>query len=562
MTTLRLRLVSDFNVKPLAQFLAKISDPFFLDIEISPFGQVYQTLMGSSGNSSWGGVIWTLPERISPSFGRALGMEDVDHEQCLAEVGAFADCVLQFAQTQQHVFVTSWTLPPDFRGYGMLDWKPNLGLLHLLARMNLRFAQELARAENVYLLDVARWLQAGQHSAASKMWYAAKVPYSSPVFEAAARDLLAALRALVGKSRKLVMVDLDNTLWGGVIGETGWQGIRLGGHDHVGEAYRDFQASLLALSKQGIQLAIVSKNDESVAMEALDLHPEMLLHRDHFAGWRINWHDKAANISSLAEELNLGLSAVVFIDDNPAERDRVRNALPEVLVPEWPLDPTAYVGALRSLRCFETAALTREDRIRTAMYVAERERREVKLGTESVETWLRQLKTHLRVAPVGKANLPRVTQLFNKTNQLNLSTRRLSEQEIIAWASLPHHSLLTFSASDKFGDLGLIGVIGVEIADGRGHLVDFILSCRVMGRKVEEAMLHVAASEVARLGGRTLEARYLPTGRNRPTLDVFRASNLTEEPGHVFVAESLADLTKPEEVSMEPPPSQVRHDPD
>ena len=286
-------------------------------------------------------------------------------------------------------------------------------------------------------------------------------------------------------------------------------------------------------------------------MEAIDLHPEMVLKRKHFAGWRINWNDKAANIASLVHELNLGLSAVVFIDDNPVERDRVAAALPDVMVPEWPIDPTAYVTALRTLDCFDVAAITNEDRNRTAMYAAERERRAVMLGVDSVDSWLRQLETHLRIARVDSANIARVAQLFNKTNQLNLSTRRLSDSEILAWANTPKRSLIAVSATDKFGDMGLVGVMGVEVETCRGRLVDFVLSCRVMGRRVEDAMLHVAAAEVARLGGTSLEANYLPTARNRPTLDVFRASKLTEKDNQLFFAESLDHLVVPNEVVVD-----------
>jgi FkbH-like protein len=545
-------LVADFNVKPLGQYLTTVGEAGVYTVDIAPFGQVYQTLTSGTSQTGGIGIVWTLPEKVIPSFARAMQLEEVRHEACLEEAREFSQAVLKHAERRQHVFVATWTMPPGFRGYGLLDWRPGIGLAHLVASMNGILAQELSKARNVYLLDAARWFEGVQRAVSPKMWYATKVPFAHTVFEKAARDCIAGIKAVSGQSRKLIVVDLDNTLWGGVIGETGWQGIRLGGHDHVGEAFQDFQLSLLALANRGIQIAIVSKNDESVALEAFDRHPEMRIKRENLAGWRINWQDKAANIASLVEELNLGLSAVVFIDDNPAERDRIGAALPEVMVPNWPADPTAYVSALRALDCFDVSALTSEDRNRTAMYVAERERREVRLGTDSVDAWLSQLGTRLRVGRVNAANIARVTQLFNKTNQLNLSTRRLTEQEILAWASAPHHSMLTISASDKFGDMGLVGVVSVESEGERGRMVDFILSCRVMGRRVEDAMIYLAASEVSTLGGTGLEARYLPTSRNRPTLDIFQASELTNEGDGIFTANSLAQLIKPEQVVIEP----------
>lgn len=547
----QLFLISDFNVKQLGQYLTTQGEPGGFVIDVAPYGQVYQSLTSGQGQSGGIGIVWTLPERVIPSFARALQYEEANHETCIEETRNFARAVLKYAERRQHVFIASWTMPPGFRGYGLLDWKPGIGLANLVASMNCYLAQELSSARNVYMLDAMRWFDGVPRPASPKLWYATKIPFANAVFEKAARDCVAGIRAVSGQSRKLIVVDLDNTLWGGVIGETGWQGIRLGGHDHVGEAFQDFQLSLVALANRGIQIAVVSKNDETVALEAFDQHPEMRIRRANLAGWRINWQDKAANIASLAEELNLGLSAVIFIDDNPAERDRVSEALPEVKVPDWPTDPTAYVDALRVLDCFDVAALTAEDRNRTAMYVAERERRAVRLGTDSVDTWLSQLGTRLRVSRVNATNLARVAQLFNKTNQLNLSTRRLTEQEIEVWASAPDHSMLAISASDKFGDMGLVGVLGVELKDGQGMLVDFILSCRVMGRKVEDAMLHLAANEVAALGGTGLEARYLPTPRNRPTLDIFQSSALVAGSDGVFSAESLEHLVKPEQVLIE-----------
>lgn len=552
MSVITFKLISDFNAEPLARHLGNLQSAARLTVSVAPYGQVYQSLHAAAdGVPVWGGIVWTLPERVIPAFSQALDFEEVDSAQCLAEVDLFADAVLHFSAAQRHNFVASWVLPPGHRGYGMLDWRPGTGIANLLARMNLRLAERLAEANNIYLLDAERWLQAAPRATSPKMWYAAKVPYVNQVFERAAADIAAAIRALSGRARKLIVLDLDHTLWGGVIGETGWEGIRLGGHDHVGEAFCDFQRALKALSNRGIQLAIVSKNDESVALEAIDRHAAMILRRDQFAGWRVNWDDKAANIATLVEELNLGLDAVVFIDDNPAERERVRGALPEVLVPEWPSDPSAYVSALHALDCFDVAALSQEDRGRTAMYVAERERRATRQNVASPNEWLHQLATRLRVSRIQPANIARVAQLFNKTNQLNLSTRRLGEKEILEWAARPRHSLLALSASDRFGDMGLVGVVGVAVEGSDGQLVDFILSCRVMGRKVEETMLHLALAEAQRLGARNLRATYLPTVRNRPTLDVFRGHGLTETAEHVFLFDIQAGFAKPDAVMLE-----------
>jgi len=541
-------LISDFNVEPLARFLSNQQEEP-VSIETAPFGQVFQSL--AVKDSRAGGIVWTLPERVVPTFAQAVEFAEIDIDRCLKEVEVFANAVLDFSTRAQYVFVSSWVLAADQRGYGMLEWQGGIGLTNLLARMNLHLADLLGSAGNVYMLDAARWLTAVSQPMAQKMWYATKVPYSNGVFQKAAEDITAAIRALSGRSRKLIVVDLDNTLWGGVVGETGWQGIRLGGHDFIGEAFSDFQLRLRALSRRGIQLAIVSKNDESVALEAIDQHSEMVLRRNDFAGWRINWNDKAENIASLVEELNLGLDAVVFIDDNISERERVRGAFPQILVPEWPVDPAAYTSALLELDCFDTAALSNEDRMRTAMYVAERGRREKFKSVASTGDWLQQLGTKLTVYEINQSNIARATQLFNKTNQLNLSTRRLTENEVIDWAAKKGNKLLVVSVSDCYGDMGIVGIISVEATNKLGTIVDFILSCRAMGRKVEQAMIYLAAQELQQLGVTEMHAQYIPTERNRPTLEVLQNIGLEERREHLFVFDCTSPFPKPDAIEID-----------
>ena len=551
MSGTKLLLVSDFNLDLLGRFAANAEQFAGFEIVSAPFGQVYQTLGARFADGAAAAIVWTTPEGVIPSFASALDFEPIDPEKCLDEVDQFAELLLPFAKSMQFLFLASWSLPPRHRGYGMLDWRSGIGLSNLVARMNLRLTERLSKQQNVYVFDSSRWLRADAAQQMPKMWYAAKVPYRNHVFESAVQDFGAAIRAIGGRSRKLVVVDLDNTLWGNVVGETGWAGIRLGGVDYVGEAFRHFQKELRALTRKGVQLAIVSKNDESVALQAIDEHPEMMLRRNDFIGWRINWNDKAENLRSLVAELNLGLSSVVFIDDNPAERDRVRTAYPEVLVPDWPADPCAYVSALQALDCFESAGITDEDRKRTEMYVAERERRGVREEAVSVADWLERLQTTLRYQPVTEGQVTRVAQLYNKTNQLNLSTRRMTAQEILAWVAQPNRAMLAISVADRFGDLGLSGIVTVEAVGEAGRLQDFVLSCRAMGRKVEEAMLHLAAAELMRLGARTMQVTYLPTERNRPTLDMLGSSKLLKTGQYEYLFDLINGYEAPGEIALE-----------
>jgi FkbH-like protein len=383
------------------------------------------------------------------------------------------------------------------------------------------------------------------------MWYAAKVPYAASVFTAAAEDIVSALAATSGLARKVIVLDLDNTLWGGVVGEVGWRHVHLGGHHHLGEAFVDFQRVLKGMSRRGIQLVIASKNDESVALEAIDRHPDMILRRDDFATWRIDWRDKATNIQSMAQELNLGTSSFVFIDDNPSERGRVREQLPEVLVPDWPVDPTRYVQAFRALRCFDTIALSDEDLARSSMYAAERaRRREAEMFADGGD-WLASLGVTVHANRLTSDDLSRAAQLLNKTNQLNLATRRLSEVELMDWATQPGQEVWTFRVDDRFGPSGLTGLLGLRHEANETTIVDFLLSCRVMGRKVEEAMLHVAWRRANANGSTALRAQYFETERNGPCLQCFRASGLSETEPHLFSWDVSRSYAQPKTVTIQ-----------
>ena len=346
------------------------------------------------------------------------------------QVDAFAEGLRRASKRTQALFVPTWVIPPFHQTQGLLDLSSNSGVARALMQINMRLLETLDGLPTVHPLWTDKWIQlAGPTAFNQRLWYLGKIRFSNDVFKAAARDLKGALRGLGGQARKVIILDLDDTLWGGIVGETGWQGIALGGHDPAGEALVDFQRELQALARRGILLAIVSKNNESIATEAITKHPEMVLKMQDFAGWRINWRDKAANIVDLMTELNLGLDSAVFIDDSPVERARARETLPQLFVPDWPSDKRLYSEALLSLDCFDSPLLTEEDRQRVQMCAADRVRKESKGQVSDLEEWLATLKTTVRVEELNQGNLPRAAQLLNKTNQMNLSTRRMSEAD-------------------------------------------------------------------------------------------------------------------------------------
>ena len=293
----------------------------------------------------------------------------------------------------------------------------------------------------------------------------------------------------------------------------------------------------------------MSKNTESIAQDAIENHPEMVLTLEDFAGWRINWQDKATNIMELAAELRLGLQSMVFIDDQGHERERVSSALPEVLVPDWPSDKLLYPSALEKLDCFDAAALTVEDRERSSLYAAERQRRTLQQEVPSLDDWIAGLKIRVRVESFNESNAVRICQLMNRTNQMNLQTRRMTQSELENWISSSHQrTILGFRVSDRFGDAGLCGVVGIEVNGDVATLSDFLMSCRVIGRKIENVMLNSAIEIASKANAARLEARYKPTSKNEPCLQFFDQSGLNRDGSLFFwtigAAYSIPDFIK------------------
>ncbi len=346
-------------------------------------------------------------------------------------------------------------------------------------------------------------------------WHQAKQEVSlaaSPFYGDLVGRLVAAKR---GRSAKCLVLDLDNTLWGGVIGDDGLDGIILGQGSAAGEAFLGFQSYVKELTKRGVILAVCSKNDEATALSVFEQHPEMVLTRSDIASFVANWEDKATNIRTIAHQLDLGLDSLVFVDDNPFEREVVRSELPQVCVLELPDDPALYGACLADAGYFEGLAVTDEDRERTHYYQANASRGELRERATDLTSYLGQLQMTLQWRRFDNLGLRRIVQLINKTNQFNLTTRRYSEADVVAVMQDPNSFGLQFRLRDRFGDNGIIAVVIGRLAEGTDVLLDtWLMSCRVLGRRVEEATLNVVAAEARRLGARRLIGIYRPTAKN------------------------------------------------
>ena len=405
---------------------------------------------------------------------------------------------------------------------GILDAQREDNAAEAIHRINRGLRALAGEHRGVYILDYdALVARHGRESwGDARKWLTVRLPLASANLSHLAREWLRFLHPLAGKVAKCVVVDLDNTLWGGVIGEDGLNGIQLGA-EYPGAAFQELQRALLEVSRRGILLAVASKNNPAEATEALNAHPGMVLGPRDFAAMRINWNDKAGSLREIAAELNIGLDSIAFLDDNPVERQQVREQAPEVIAIHLPQDAMGYAQAVRDCPWLERLTLSEEDRQRGEYYAAQRERVELEHSVTSKEDFYRSLEQVVEIAPVTAQTLARVSQLTQKTNQFNLTTRRYTEQQIADLAARPSWRVWSLRVKDRYADNGLVGVALARV-DGEVCEIDsFLMSCRVIGRTLETALLaHLAADARAR-GAKVLQGWFLPTKKNAPAAEFY-----------------------------------------
>jgi FkbH-like protein len=346
------------------------------------------------------------------------------------------------------------------------------------------------------------------------LWSSAKVYPAPAILPTMGEHLVSCIRAELGLSRKLLVLDLDNTLWGGVVGEEGLNGIRLGPPSALGERYQEFQQYLKGLKERGVLLALASKNNADDAADVLRRHPGAALRRDDFVSFKVNWEDKPTNIREIASELRLGLDSFVFLDDNPAERAAVRRELPDVVVPEISGEPAESIAVLERGLYFQAVRLTDEDRARNASYFASAKQAEVFSSVGSVDDYLAELAMHIDHGSVDADTSIRVTQLINKTNQFNLTSPRYSLEEIQSRMTSPMFWCRWYRLKDRFADHGLIGVLIAQVESKRWRVDTWLMSCRVIGRDVESFMFRDLVQCARESGAEEIVARYIPTPKN------------------------------------------------
>lgn len=554
LTPMTLALVGSHTLDYVAQALVAtgVRHGLLLSLVKADYGLVAQSVLDPGSP-----IAAVKPDAVLLSLDPAmLGLASAQLDAGAAEAavdGAIAQVTMLAAGIREQIGATAvlQTLPePADSLFGGYDTRVAGSPRAMIAAFNRRLTQEVVRGGDL-LIDVAfaaasfgldRW-----HD--PRAWHSAKIALSLEAIPLYADHVCRVLGAARGKARKCLVLDLDNTVWGGIIGDDGLEGIRIGQGNATGEAHLAVQALALQLRGRGIILAVCSKNEESNALLPFREHKDMLLREAHIAAFVANWTDKAANLRHIAETLNIGTDALVFLDDNPAERAIVRQELPEVAVPEVGDDPALYPGMLTRAGYFEALSFGAEDAQRAAFYQDNAQRRTAAASATNLDDYLASLDMVLEARPFDAQGRSRIAQLINKSNQFNLTTRRYGEDEVAAFERDSEAFTLQVRLADRFGDNGMISVIIFRKGSDTWEADSWLMSCRVLGRRVEQAVLAIVAKAAREEGARHLAGRYIPSEKNALVQDHYAklgfAKVKTEEDGTTKWMLSLAGYEAP-----------------
>jgi FkbH-like protein len=527
-------IAATFTAQPLGSTLELWCRAFGMpfSVEFGEFNQLEQTLLSPVSvfinNPNGLNVVLTRPEDL-------ISDEDQDG---MIRASQLLDAINSYAVNKKGLIVSN--LPPAVSPFFH-------GKHQQVEKLRFWWLEQLGKIEGIQILDVARLMEevGRQNSQDASLEAIARAPYSQIVYQRLGIAITRLVRGRFLPAKKVLALDCDGTLWGGILGEDGIDGIALS-NDYPGRSFRLFQEMLLELKKRGILLVLVSKNEEADVWNVFEHHPEMILRREDIAGHRINWQKKSANLQELAEELNLGLDSFVLVDDSPVERLEVETNASEVMVVPMPKEPAHYVETLSKLWCFDSSSITVEDSIRTQLMAQEQQRRELQQSTSSIDSYLESLQLVVEIRSAEERDLPRVAQLTQKTNQFNLSLVRRSLTEIQDLHK--SSSILVLNLKDRFGDYGLVGVAILKQENRDLFLDTFLMSCRALGRGVEQSFLCTLFDFARQKDLKMIIAPYRSGSRNQQVKtfllkmgfspnqsDMLEAEvgNATQKPGHI-----------------------------
>ena len=411
----------------------------------------------------------------------------------------------------------------DDRVFGNYANKTPNSFIYQLRKLNFNLMELSSNTKNAFIVDLStiQNFYGRENVYDDKLYYIAKMPLSTNILPEVAKQVVDVIKTLHGKLKKCVILDLDNTLWGGVIGDDGLKSIQIG-ELGLGHAFSEFQMWLKELKNRGILLAICSKNNEDTAKEPFEKHPEMVLRLDDISMFVANWENKASNIKNIQATLNIGMDSMVFIDDNPFERNLVRGMIPDITVPELPEDPALYLSYLKSLNLFETASYSENDKDRTKQYQAQAQRVTMQNSFENFDEYLKSLEMVATAHKFDEFEIPRISQLTQRSNQFNLRTIRYTEAEIEEICKDDKYFTLSFSLKDKFGDYGLISVVIMEKQDDKTLFLNtWLMSCRVLKRGMEEFIINKVIETAKENGFKKVIGEYIKTPKNSMVENIY-----------------------------------------
>ena len=423
-------------------------------------------------------------------------------------------------QTKSKLVVMNFSIP-SYSPYGIFETKVVDGLHSSIKKLNENLANEFLKNDSVYIFDFNSFVnQYGEKNIFDvKQFLFGDIKVSLDYIPNLADEFTGYIFAVLGLTKRCIVLDLDNTLWGGIVGEDGYDGIKLGASAQ-GNSFIEFQKYLLSLHQRGILLAINSKNNPEDALDVITNHPDMILRKEHFACMKINWNDKVSNMIDIAKELNFGLDYLVYFDDDPVNRDFMKSSLPDVLTVDLPNDPSQYATILKNMKEFNVLKITDEDAKRGQMYVQQKNRQEFERSVTNLDGFLKQLKLKVKIKEADKFSIPRISQLTLKTNQFNLTTKRYQEEDIKNFVEDKNIEIGYAQVEDKFGDNGITSVFILNKRNPKEWYLDtFLLSCRIMGREIEKCIMSHIISKAKKDGVTIIKANYLPTKKNKPIED-------------------------------------------
>ena len=443
---------------------------------------------------------------------------------------------------------------PSYSSYGINESREIRGLKEIVHEINNELLDEFGRhnvSPKIFIYDFNEFIMKfGEKNIFNyKQFFSGDIKISTEYVPKFVNELMGYIYAITGTTKKCIVLDLDNTLWGGIIGEDGFDNIKLGDNP-IGRSFVEFQKRLLGLNQRGIILAINSKNNFDDAIEVIQKHPNMILSEDNFASVKINWDDKVLNLQKISEELNIGLDRIVFFDDDPINQEYVKDSLPDVLVVDLPKDSSRYAQIITEMKEFDVLKITEEDTKRGDMYLDQKKRKELENKVGDFNEFLKQMNIEVTVQKANSFSIPRIAQLTLKTNQFNLTTRRYQEEEVSKFSSSDDKIVECVEVSDKFGNNGITGTYIIEKKSDEEWVVDtFLLSCRIMGRGVEEIMMNQIIENAKLSGIKRIKGEFIPTAKNKPAENfyeelgfnkennfwVFNTDNIIKKPEHIKV---------------------------